>query len=97
MLVGRKVGRKEGLDLHFLNLLKCVQKVGAAIKWIWGISWLCRDHSSHENVGSPSDDTGSVILEKNKILMTEFRYVSCHVIVLISWSKWGTKTYVFVL
>ena len=62
-------------------------KVGATIKWIWGIYWLCRDHSSHENVGSPSDDTGSVILEKNKILMTEFRYVSCHVIVLISWSK----------
>ena len=38
LLVGKLVGRKEGLDLHFLNLLKCVQKVGAAIKWIWGIS-----------------------------------------------------------
>ena len=26
LLVGRKVGRKERLDLHFLNLLKCVQR-----------------------------------------------------------------------
>ena len=34
-------------------------KVGAAIKWIWGISWLCREHSSHENAGNKSEDTGN--------------------------------------
>ena len=60
MLVVRKVERKEGLDLHLLNLLKCVQKVGAAITWIWGISWLRREHSTHENAGNKSENTGNV-------------------------------------